>query len=143
MRIRRKENWEKGLTAFIRAKKKEDFSWGQNDCCLFAADALFSMTDFDAAASYRGTYKTEAEAKKLLKKMGGLEIIIGTACRELGMIETSFAKKAKRGAIVLCHQNGEPICGVVDETGLSVLTMGKQGLVVKSIPEIYLAWSFD
>lgn len=59
-------DWAKRLHDTIKAASERPFLWGENDCCLFAADCCEAICGIDPAAEYRDTYSTEAEAKRAL-----------------------------------------------------------------------------
>lgn len=67
----RHRDWTIRLTEVIKAARERPFSWGEFDCCLFAADCAVAVCGTDPAEAYRGTYKTEAGAKRALKKRHG------------------------------------------------------------------------
>lgn len=67
----RNQDWTTRLHDVIKAALERPFSWGEFDCCLFAADCAIAVCGIDPAAKYRGTYKTETGAKRVLKKNHG------------------------------------------------------------------------
>lgn len=67
----RNRDWTTRLHDVIKAAHGRPFSWGKFDCCLFAADCTLAVCGIDPAVEYRGKYKTEAGAKRLLKKIHG------------------------------------------------------------------------
>ncbi len=70
----RNPDWAKRLHEAIQAAIERPFLWGENDCCLFAADCCAAVCGVDPAADYRGRYTTETGAKRALaKRHGSLE----------------------------------------------------------------------
>lgn len=67
----RNRDWTTRLHDTIKAAIERPFSWGEYDCCLFAADCSLAVCGKDPAAEYRGKYTTEVGAKRLLKKQHG------------------------------------------------------------------------
>jgi hypothetical protein len=67
----RHRDWTTRLNDTIKAAQERPFLWGEFDCCLFAADCSFAVCGVDPAEQYRGKYKTEAGAKRQLKKIHG------------------------------------------------------------------------
>ncbi|WP_372030072.1 hypothetical protein [Pseudomonas kurunegalensis] len=67
----RKRDWTTQLANTIKAATERPFSWGEFDCCLFAADCALAVCGVDPAEAYRGRYSSEAGAKRLLKKLHG------------------------------------------------------------------------
>lgn len=89
-------NWTARLAEVFAAAEGKPFAWGENDCCLFAADCCLAISGKDPAQVFRGKYKTEAGAKRALKKISGsLE----------GAFDAHFAQVpwlfAQRGDVVL------------------------------------------
>lgn len=52
------------------------FKWGENDCCLMAANYHLATTGVDCAFDFRGKYSTAIQAYRLLSKAGGMEAIL-------------------------------------------------------------------
>jgi hypothetical protein len=67
----RYRDWTTRLSDVIKAALGRPFSWGEFDCCLFAADCAVAVCGTDPAAQYRGQYTTEAGAKRLIKANHG------------------------------------------------------------------------
>jgi hypothetical protein len=66
----RVQGWESILAEHIRQAYHATFAWGINDCCLWPADWVHKGTGTDFGSDWRGKYKTEAGAAKLMKKRG-------------------------------------------------------------------------
>ena len=131
----RVEGWEKSLNDCIEAALVRPFCWGENDCCLFAADAIRALTGRDPAGDYRRRYASAAQAAKLLQRLGGIEAIPGTA----GFEEVAVAF-ARRGDVVLAENDGNLLLGVVDMTGRRIAVPGAQGLVFLPLESALKAW---
>lgn len=70
----RHPNWTTRLPETLQKAMQKPFSWGEHDCCLFAADCVIAACDFDPCESVRGRYKTRAGAARVLKaEFGDLE----------------------------------------------------------------------
>lgn len=67
----RNRDWTTQLAHTIKAATERPFSWGEFDCCLFAANCAVAVCGIDPAEQYRGRYTTETGAKRLLKKIHG------------------------------------------------------------------------
>lgn len=67
----RNRDWTTRLHDVIKAAHGRPFSWGEFDCCIFAADCALAVCNVDPAADYRGKYTTEVGAKRLLNKNHG------------------------------------------------------------------------
>ncbi|MBL5919840.1 hypothetical protein I7V28_01655 [Lelliottia amnigena] len=115
-------DWHNRLIAVIRAAEKRPFSWGEHDCCLFAADCAEAMTGESFAEKWRGTYDTETGAKKALLRGGGsLEKVLAKYLDEVPL------KLAQRGDIAVVENSGTRCAGVI--YGGALWVPGETGLV--------------
>lgn len=80
---RRLAYWQVHLAALIATRLQAPFAWGENDCCLFAADAVLAVTGHDPAADLRGTYATAEQAAQVLRRVGG---VAGVAISRAGPV---------------------------------------------------------
>lgn len=65
-------DWFTRLGGLVSSRLDEPFTWGERDCCLWAADAVQAVTGVDQAADLRGTYSTAYGAARVLAQTGGL-----------------------------------------------------------------------
>ncbi|WP_312158136.1 DUF6950 family protein [Pantoea piersonii] len=115
-------DWQKRLVTVIKAAEKRPFSWGEHDCCLFAADCVEAMCGEDFAAEFRGKYDSETGAKKALLRGGGsLERVLA---RFLDEVNPSLIQ---RGDVAVVENAGRRCAGVF--YGGSVWVPGDNGLV--------------
>ncbi|WP_312838456.1 DUF6950 family protein [Pantoea piersonii] len=115
-------DWQKRLVTVIKAAEKRPFSWGEHDCCLFAADCVEAMCGEDFAAEFRGKYDSETGAKKALLRGGGsLERVLA---RFLDEVSPSLIQ---RGDVAVVENAGRRCAGVF--YGGSVWVPGDNGLV--------------
>lgn len=115
-------DWQKRLVTVIKAAEKRPFSWGQHDCCLFAADCVEAMCGEDFATEFRGNYNSETGAKKALLRGGGsLERVLA---RFLDEVNPSLIQ---RGDVAVVENAGRRCAGVF--YGGSVWVPGDNGLV--------------
>ena len=98
----RSAHWPRLLDHYIEATKARAFEWGALDCVTFAANWRAIVTGEDQIAEWRGTYKTEREALRLIAGLGcdGLEAL-GT--RLFGEPDPLGPKFAGRGDLVLAQ----------------------------------------
>lgn len=72
----RKEGWEKELNDYMERMAHANFEWGVCDCLIYASDACVLLTGKDPMSkakdsdpeTIRGAYKSEKEAKALIRK---------------------------------------------------------------------------
>ncbi len=127
----RHSDWPEKLAVFIEARRKRAFSWGQQDCALFAADAVHVMTGEDPAAELRG-YRSASGAAKRIKQAGGMRALA-----------SAFPEKhvglAQRGDLVLAEVDGRESFGVVVGAGVWC-GPGADGLVFRSMSDVVAAF---
>lgn len=115
-------DWQNRLNAVMKAAIERPFSWGQHDCCLFAADCAEAMTGDNFSAGWRGTYDSETGAKKAILRGGGsLEKVLARYLDEVPV------KLAQRGDIAVVENAGSRCAGVVCSG--AVWVPGENGLV--------------
>ena len=64
--------WEDRLGALVLERMQAPFAWGENDCCMWPADAVQAMKGIDVAEDVRGTYESARGATRVLVRLGGL-----------------------------------------------------------------------
>lgn len=72
--MNRRPDWEHQLTTFVEERRELPFKWGQNDCCLFAADGVERVTGYDFAEDFRETYCTPFGALHQLTERGARNV---------------------------------------------------------------------
>lgn len=118
----RHPDWQRRLVTTIKAAEKRPFSWGKNDCCLFAADCVQSMCGEDFGVEFRGKYNSETGAKKALLRGGGsLERVLARFLDEVS------PQLIQRGDIAVVENAGRRCAGVF--YGGCVWVPGVAGLV--------------
>jgi len=97
----RTEGWESLLAEHIRLAYHRPFKWGENDCAIWSSEWVEKATGEPYNAIWKGKYKTEAGAARLMKKRG-FESVEAIADAHLTIIPVQFAR---RGDLVL-HPQG-------------------------------------
>lgn len=104
----RQLNWHQHLAQTLQAAMTRPFSWGEHDCCLFAADCVQAVTGADVATDFRGTYRTAPGAKKaILARADSLTALID------GLFARVDARLVQRGDVVLFDGPQGETLGVV------------------------------
>ena len=142
--MRRKHSWPEDLHAFIESRVGAPFAWGMNDCCLFSADAIQSMTVVDVAAEFRGKYTDEASAMAIIKTVTGgatVEDAANHAATKYGLQALPSVLFAQRGDLLLYSdpQTGLSL-GIVYHNGKDGLFVGAKGLHRLPIKKCAKAW---
>ncbi|WP_418884763.1 DUF6950 family protein [Aeromonas dhakensis] len=129
----RHHEWQARLLTHIEAAMGRPFVWGEADCCLFTADACIAVAGVDPAASYRGRYKTELGAYRVLRKEHGSIAAALDACFE----RIPFSLAQRGDVVVFDGQSGET-AGVVWAGSIWAMTPDGARPLHSVTP--YLAW---
>lgn len=130
----RKLDWQLAFATCVAENQDRPFIWGEHDCVLWAANAVLSITGFDAAEGFRDRYSTALGAAKLLKEFGGMEALV-TAKLEREPTPPAFANV---GDILMVMQEGQPMLAVCN--GETMLAPGLSGLVSLPTLSAVKAW---
>jgi len=128
----RYDDWVTRFNEFIKGRYGVPFSWGSQDCCVFAADGVLAITGHDFAQPYRG-YSTADEAAELLVEVGGCESL---ASRCLG--DPVRWTMAGRGDVVLHQVDGRESLGLC--AGAVFVAPGVDGLIQFPMSNALKAW---
>lgn len=126
-------DWQLRFSQFVAERQSIPFAWGRNDCCLFAADCVLALTGRDLAADYRGIYRSEKTAYKLLKELGGI-----TALADASLGESVPPLRATVGDVVLVEINGREGLGICN--GSTILGPGPHGIEVLGMERALACW---
>ncbi len=145
MALQRKEHWQtRDFHAFLLERVHTSFSWGINDCCLFAADAILAITGTDIANDFRGKYYDQESAFALIKSVTGGETVADAAAHcaaKYGLIEHQHPFMAKRGDLVVIQNGQNLIAGVVHLNGRHAVSVTESGIVRLPITSVVRSWS--
>lgn len=130
----RLQNWQTLFAKFIDQRRRMKFSWGKNDCCLFSADSVLTITGKDFAEAYRGTYSDEASAQRLIAQFGSLEQL----CSSLMNITPVNATYADIGDVVLASYAGRELLGVAN--GVHALAVSSEGIILLPLAVCTKTW---
>ncbi len=95
---RRVEGWESRLAEFAKAASGRPFQYGSFDCCSMPCEAASKITGIDPWVHFRGRYKTERGAARVIRRAGGFVQMIENIMTEYPEVPVSFAR---RGDILL------------------------------------------
>ena len=133
--MKRSNDWPTELAKFLLSKRSEPFQWGENDCCLFAADAILAMGGDDVASDVRGRYKTAIGARRIMKNLGAANVV-ELLTQRLGEPDG----KLFRGAIVAVESDGQQVAGVFYHKPWVLTEQGLQGM---SFDSVIQSWSLS
>lgn len=91
----RREDWADQLHKIIEEHRDGPFEWGQRDCAVLFADAVWAMTDVDPFASF-GRWQSERDALRALARTGH-ETVRDFIDAEFSTIPPSFARRGDAG----------------------------------------------
>lgn len=91
--------------------------WGDNDCCLIAADWIKERTGYDPMRDLRGTYRGWKQAARVWRAMGGVEKAVSS--RLDGVFTRVPISKARPGDVALVRTHHKACtCAILDLFGL-------------------------
>ena len=129
----RYEDWPERLNTFIESRRNAAFVFGETDCCMFAADAVLTITGVDLAADLRGTYSTKLGAAKVLSERGGVAGVVTLPAIPVLM--------AGRGDVVMIETPDGPALAVC--IGSKIAAMSADGLAFVGMDTAITAWKVD
>jgi hypothetical protein len=130
----RLNGWELRLLAAVDDARDTPFQWGQHDCATWAFDVRLMLTGDDAAAVWRGKYKTEAGAARVLRKL---------KCQTVDDLAESILGDAL--PTVLLAQRGDIVLGGAEQAlgvcvGSDGLFLQPSGLIALPLRSCLRAW---
>lgn len=120
-------DWRARLGHYVAAVAARPFRPGAHDCALFVAGAVEAMTGADAAAEWRGTYRTLAAGIEALQAAGFADHVAFVAAHCAAVVP-AFA--AVGDLAVVPGDGGAHALGIVQGGGVYCLRPG--GLAVVS-----------
>lgn len=137
-------DWKERLDEYVKRKTLKPFIWGTNDCYLFVAGAVRSMSGIDIAHWLWGKYSTKRGAIKEARKLSNNfeEFMIKIFDETLVRKDTG---KVKYGDIVMAYiENLDPeatgrTSGVMTKNG-SMMVPGEDMIAFVQDPKIDFAW---
>lgn len=130
---------------WLAAHLNDPFVWGENDCCLMAANAIASFTGSDLGAEFRGKYADRASAFDLIRRITGGNSVADAAAycaAKYGLAEYERPRFAQRGDLVVANaasDDGTEISCVVHLNG-HIVSVGERGLIRLPISAVKRAW---
>jgi hypothetical protein len=136
----RKTDWQARFSDFGKARTYMPFSWGSNDCCVFAAAAVEAITGTNPMASFEPYGTAPGALRKALRRLlrrideaGGLKAF---AAVHLG--EPVSPRLAGVGDVVLVMNAGREMLGICN--GANVMAPGPVGMVALGMDAAIAAW---
>ena len=133
--LQRLPDWQLRLEAFLAQRRAQPFSWGVNDCCTFAADAVQAITGQDPAPPGLRVHRTAAQAARTLRRHGGVAAI---ARRALGQPGDPAQACVGDVALVPAGKGGQACLAIVN--GTVAFVPSAVGLISVSMADAQCAW---
>jgi hypothetical protein len=128
----RLHDWQLRIETFVHARARQPFTWGENDCAHFAADAVQAITGQRVCEHLRG-YSTARQAARALSEVGGVR---GLATLALG--EPIPVLMAAVGDVVVVPAGKREMLAVCN--GSTAIAPGPCGIVSVSMQQARAAW---
>lgn len=126
-------DWQTRMESFMAQRAAQPFTWGTNDCAIFASDFVQAITGQDPAPPGLRTHRTAKQATRAVARHGGMHAI---ACAALG--EPIAAAFAGVGDVVLVPAGKRLAFGVCN--GQTALLPSAIGLAHLSMQSAVCAW---
>ena len=133
----RPEDWPQKLALFEEEKRNQRFRWGENDCCLLAADWVAMVLGQDPAQELRGHYHTALGAARIFRQTGGLEALVDAIAAKAGLPSID-PRLASRGDVVSFDSLRGFAIGVC--LGVKAMFAGPAGAVFVPMDKCRRAW---
>jgi hypothetical protein len=140
--ITRFPDWQQRLAFFLSINRTRPFRYGDWDCCLFAADAIQTMTGVDIASDSRGTYGDRRAAYARMKEVSGrasVRTVAERAAAKHGMPQVS-PLYARRGDMMLIQRARDYSLGIVSLTGKEIVVLRARTLMAIPLSYGLIAW---
>lgn len=132
-RLDRAHDWPEQLMRFVEQRRNAPFSWGSNDCALFAADYVLAITGVDLAAQWRG-YDSARGAAEHIAAVGGMAAFVAA-------LTPRHPNLAQRGDIVLADCEGRETFGLAVGSGLWAAPSAS-GIVFRPMSDVISAFEY-
>ncbi len=152
MALKRQKYWDtRAYPAFLAARAKVPFTWGTNDCLMFASDGILAICGVaagsadDPALGFRGIYADAAGAVTTMQAVTGSADMLASVtfvANRLGLQKRANPKCAQRGDVVLVEDVGRLICALVGLSGRYAHAPGDDGLREVDVTQAKHAWTY-
>lgn len=131
--MKKLHDWQVRFEQFVAERTAKPFTWGTNDCAIFAADCVLAITGVDVALPAFRQHATERQAARVLRRHGG---VLGIATAALG--QPMPASAAQVGDVVLTQAQGRDMLAICN--GATCMAPSAHGLVALPMADARLCW---
>lgn len=135
------------MTEFVSRKMRGPLIWGQSDCFCVVADWVYERTGFDPGARWRGQYSTQDEARRILRREGGLvglmSAVMSSFCGvSQGQLEAGDVCVAMTDAVYAGHRTKAHVCAISVDGNMCVFKYRDNAATYLSAPllEPVVSW---
>lgn len=136
----RKPDWPARLDSFFGSRLARPFAYGENDCCLFVADAIEAMIGRDLAAAFRGRYASRKEAIDLARETTGRASVRAIAALALGELPAVPVLCAQRGDVLAVRRGRDVSLGILALNGKEIFGVAERGFLRLPLSLACAAW---
>ncbi len=98
------------LAAYLKASVRERWQPGTHDCCTYPGDWAMTWGLGDPVAEWRGTYRSDAQAIRLITHAGGLLNLWERGLTSIGVPRVHDPRPGDVGVVLAMTENGvEPV----------------------------------
>jgi hypothetical protein len=146
MTLKRLPHWETKLFhQFLVDSAHLPFEWGTQDCALFAANGIQSITGQDIAVDFRDKYHDEAGAFQTIKDVCGGKCVADAAAycaAKFGLNPLDKPLMAQRGDLVVLQAPSRAlVAGIVGLDG-HIVSVYEKGLFRLPLKMATHAWHY-
>ena len=131
----RRDNWPSYLHAVISARQRMPFEWGAQDCVMFAAACIESVTEMNPIADLE-PWDDERSAIRRISEVGGIEAWLDA---HYGRIQWHEAMRGDVG--VIDQESGTTV--LVVNTGAEWVGPSEEGLTPSPLSAARAAWRIE
>lgn len=133
MGLKRFENWPELLHSAIESRIDSRFSWGDFDCCMFAAECVKAITGEWLMPDLE--YSSKETAIAVIQENGGLSNIVSEIFGN-----SAFPLAASRGDIVMRHDEDTGMMSLGICVGELVAFPALRGVAYVNLADCICCW---
>ena len=127
------------MNKLLEEARNKPYKIGEHDCALFVTDIMRVFSGRDYSKAFRGKYKTQTGALKLIKRLSGGEESLREAATNVFGIDPLKPAWAMRGSPVLYKEDGQEHLGV--STGTHAAVLHEDGLKFIPLSDCECCWN--
>ena len=101
------------LAAYLTEAVRHRWQPGVHDCCTYPGDWVASWGTGDPLAEWRGTYRSDAQAVRLITRAGGLLTLWERGLASIGLQEVRDLRPGDVGVVLAATEMGQEPVGAL------------------------------